>query len=88
MYFRFAQFFIAPLITPNGIHDQIMKTLYQHFRNVRSDSRRIDQMIRNGVDPNHPLYQNYTTGTQSLLHTLPSWLVALKTRILVYLKFT
>lgn len=63
VYFRFSQFFIAPLFTPSAIKRQIMKTVFQHYQNINSDYRRIDQMIRNGADPNHPVYQNYITGT-------------------------
>lgn len=63
MYFRFSQFFIAPLFTQNAIKVQIMKTMFQHSQNINSDSRRICQMIRNGADPNHPIHQNYITGT-------------------------
>lgn len=62
VYFRFAQFFIAPIFTQSAIKAQIIKTMFQHNQNINSDSRRIGHMIKNGADPNHPLYQNYITG--------------------------
>lgn len=40
--------------------------MFHHNQSVTVDSKRIDQMIKNGADPNHPLYQNYIPGTLNI----------------------
>lgn len=71
--FRFAQFFISPLLSPSSIDREIQAVNSEFEGDLAQDSWRISQVKRATSDPEHP-YSKFTIGNNESLRTIPTQL--------------
>eukprot|EP00892_Ulva_mutabilis_P012171 jgi/Ulvmu1/9326/UM050_0076.1 len=67
---RFAQFFISPLISPDGIARERQAVDSEHSKNLQSDVWRRQQLFHTAADPEHP-FSRFFTGNMETLGTTP-----------------
>ncbi|OQV24525.1 Insulin-degrading enzyme [Hypsibius exemplaris] len=63
---RFAQFFIAPLLTESSTEREVNAVNSEHENNLTSDSRRLDHLSRTTGDPKHD-FNKFGTGSKATL---------------------
>ena len=63
----FAQFFIAPLFTPNATGREMNAVNSEHEKNLESDTWRLWQLLKHVSNPAHPFSQ-FSTGTIETLN--------------------
>ncbi|CAK0908294.1 unnamed protein product, partial [Prorocentrum cordatum] len=68
---RFAQFFIAPLFTESATGRELQAVDSEHSKNLQQDGWRLSQLLRNSVDPAHPL-NHFMTGNSETLRDAPA----------------
>ncbi|KAL5238798.1 hypothetical protein ACI65C_006208 [Semiaphis heraclei] len=68
---RFAQFFLEPLFTTSATEREIGAVNSEHENNIADDFWRLDQLEKNGADPNHS-YNQFGTGTKETLWDIPN----------------
>jgi len=68
---RFAQFFIAPLISQDGVAREVKAVDSEHNGNVNSDPWRQAQLWRDASNPDHP-FSAFHTGNVETLMTKPT----------------
>lgn len=64
------QFFIAPLISPDGIARERQAVDSEHSKNIQSDFWRREQLWHTIAEPGHP-YARFFTGNMDTLGTTP-----------------
>lgn len=64
------QFFISPLISPDGIARERQAVDSEHSKNLQSDVWRRQQLWHTAADPSHP-YSRFFTGNMDTLGTTP-----------------
>jgi len=67
---RFAQFFIAPLISADGVEREINAVDSEHGKNLQQDAWRQMQLAKHTANPAHP-WSRFATGNLSTLGTGP-----------------
>eukprot|EP00884_Botryococcus_braunii_P023678 jgi/Botrbrau1/9995/Bobra.0012s0084.1 len=66
---RFAQFFLCPLISADGVEREVNAVESEHAKNLNNDSRKEHQVLQHTGNPAHP-YSRFSTGTlETLLKT-------------------
>ncbi|ODQ63961.1 hypothetical protein NADFUDRAFT_28003 [Nadsonia fulvescens var. elongata DSM 6958] len=68
---RFAQFFIAPLFSPDCKEREIRAVDSENKKNLQSDMWRLYQLEKSMANSKHP-YNNFSTGNYETLHTNPA----------------
>ncbi|CAK0787227.1 hypothetical protein CVIRNUC_010443 [Coccomyxa viridis] len=66
---RFAQFFISPLISADGVDREVNAVDSEHNKNLNTDAWRKIQLWRHVANPQHPINRFATGNLQTLLHT-------------------
>ncbi|EFJ46374.1 hypothetical protein VOLCADRAFT_105585 [Volvox carteri f. nagariensis] len=67
---RFAQFFIAPTISRDGIEREVKAVDSEHGKNLQSDAWRKSQVSRATANPAHP-WARFSSGNYDTLYTGP-----------------
>ncbi|KAI0818412.1 peptidase M16 inactive domain-containing protein [Xylaria sp. FL0064] len=67
---RFAQFFIEPLFLLSALDRELRAVDSEYKKNLRSDTRRLDQLEKSQSNPSHP-YCRFSTGNFDILKTQP-----------------
>ncbi|KAG2427393.1 hypothetical protein HYH02_014613 [Chlamydomonas schloesseri] len=67
---RFAQFFIEPLISQDGIEREVRAVDSEHGKNLNSDPWRKQQVNKSTANPEHP-WSRFSTGTRHTLYEGP-----------------
>ncbi|GLI63485.1 hypothetical protein VaNZ11_006466 [Volvox africanus] len=67
---RFAQFFISPTISRDGIEREVKAVDSEHSKNLQSDAWRKSQVNKATANSKHP-WSRFSTGTYETLYTLP-----------------
>ena len=67
---RFAQFFVSPLISADGIDREVNAVDAEHSKNLQSDPWRLMQVARHLSNPDHP-WSRFHTGSKDTLLTIP-----------------
>jgi len=67
---RFAQFFICPLISADGVDREIHAVDSEHRKNLNSDAWRGMQLWKHLANPNHPFHK-FSTGSLETLQEEP-----------------
>ncbi|GLC45843.1 hypothetical protein PLESTM_001791300 [Pleodorina starrii] len=67
---RFAQFFIAPTISRDGIEREVKAVDSEHGKNLLSDAWRKAQVNKATANPAHP-WARFSTGNRETLYTAP-----------------
>lgn len=68
---RFAQFFVSPLISADGIEREVQAVDAEHSKNLQSDPWRLMQLNRHTSNPRHP-WSRFHTGSKETLLTIPA----------------
>lgn len=68
---RFAQFFICPLFTASATERELLAVDSEHSKNLQQDGWRQSQLLRNAVNPLHPLH-HFMTGNSVTLRDNPA----------------
>ena len=63
---RFSQFFIAPKFSPEYVERELNAIHAEHEKNLQSDSRRVNQILKSKANPQHP-YSKFATGNRTTL---------------------
>ena len=63
---RFSDFFISPLFTESATVREVAAIDAEHSKNLLSDQRRIDRLLRDRARPEHP-FSRFFTGTRATL---------------------
>ncbi|KAK9803974.1 hypothetical protein WJX72_009535 [[Myrmecia] bisecta] len=66
---RFAQFFISPLISVDGVEREVKAVDSEHGKNVNSDPWRQMQLWKHTSNPKHPFCSFSTGNIDTLMHT-------------------
>ncbi|EIE20423.1 hypothetical protein COCSUDRAFT_30601 [Coccomyxa subellipsoidea C-169] len=66
---RFAQFFISPLISEDGVEREVNAVDSEHNKNLNTDAWRQMQLWRHTANPGHPFNRFSTGNLDTLLHT-------------------
>ena len=64
---RFAQFFIAPIFTQDGVNREMNAVNAEHLKNLQSDGWRVWQLLKQLSNPKHP-FHNFNTGDLQTLN--------------------
>ena len=64
---RFAQFFIAPIFTQNGVNREMNAVNAEHLKNLQSDNWRVWQLLKYLSNSQHP-FHNFNTGDLQTLN--------------------
>ncbi|BDA50691.1 Insulin-degrading enzyme [Coccomyxa sp. Obi] len=66
---RFAQFFISPLISEDGVEREVNAVDSEHNKNLNTDAWRTHQLWRHTANPGNPFNRFSTGNLDTLLHT-------------------
>lgn len=69
MFYRFAQFFISPLISADGVEREVKAVDSEHGKNLAVDAWRFHQLNKATGNQNHP-YAKFFTGGLYVAHIL------------------
>ena len=64
---RFAQFFIAPLLSPGAVSKESHAVNAEHEKNLQSDGWRLWQLLKHVSNPSHP-FSRFATGNLETLN--------------------
>merc|ERR1719163_25208 len=68
---RFAQFFVAPLLSADATDRELNAVHSEYSKNLQLDSRRLYQLLRHCSDPGQP-FSKFGTGSKETLQELPA----------------
>eukprot|EP00741_Cyanophora_paradoxa_P011372 tig00020556_g10985.t1 len=66
---RFAQFFVAPLMTESATERELKAVDSEHKKNLQSDTWRLMQLLKDAANPEHPFHKFGTGSLETLLET-------------------